>query len=93
VLITVANANEVPVKVVRISSVLSNAEPPCIDHTSYVVRSDNLAVGQIVPARTASGPGQLTLRLPGAVALSATAPDFCQGTKVTVQWLVAGENA
>jgi hypothetical protein len=92
-LITVANANEVPVKVVHISSILSKAEPPCIDHTSYVVRTDNLATGQIVPARTASGPGQLTLRLPGAVALSATAPEICQGTKITVQWLVSGENA
>lgn len=93
VLITVANANEVPIRVVHINYVLSLAEPPCIDHTSYVMRTDNLATGQIVPARTASGPGQLTLRLAGAVALSATAPDICHGTKITVQWLVTGENA
>jgi hypothetical protein len=93
VLITVANANEVPVKVVHIDSMHWIGEAPCIDQTSYVVRPDNLATGQIVPARTASGPGRLTLRLPGAVALSATAPNICQGTKVTVQWAVYGESA
>ena len=93
VLITVANANEVPVKVVNISSVTWTGEAPCIDNTSYVVRPGNLASGQIVPARTASGPGRLTLRLPGAVALAATAPNICQGTKVTVHWLVFGETA
>jgi hypothetical protein len=93
VLITVANANEVPVKVVHISTSMWTPAPPCNDLTSYVVRTGDLATGQIVPARTASGPGQLTLRLPGAVALSAAAPDNCQGTKVTVHWLVFGETA
>jgi hypothetical protein len=84
-LITVANADEVPVKFVHINSVTWKGEAPCIDNTSHVNRADELATGQIMPARTASGPGQLTLRLLRAIALSATAPTSRQGSKVTVQ--------
>jgi hypothetical protein len=92
-LITVANANEVPVTVAHINSATWKGEAPRIDNTSYANRTDEPATGQLGPARTASGPGQLTLRLPRAVTLSATTPTNCQGTKVTVQWLIAGENA
>ncbi|WP_426513551.1 hypothetical protein ACPPVO_24880 [Dactylosporangium sp. McL0621] len=93
VLITVANANEVPVRIVHINTVQWAPSPSCKDLGYYEIRTNDLATGQIVPARTASGPGQLTLRLAGAVTLSATAPDSCQGTKVTVNWTVAGETA
>jgi hypothetical protein len=93
VLITVANANEVPVKVAHIIASDWNPGPACSGLSYYKIRTDELATGQIVPARTANGLGQLTLRLPGAITLLATAPNSCQGTKITVNWAVVGENA
>ena len=92
VLITVANANEVPVKVVHVITSQWAPSPTCNDLSYYKVRTDDLATGQIVPARTAGGPGQLTLRLAGAVTLSATAPNSCEGTKISIFWTVFGES-
>jgi hypothetical protein len=93
VLITVANANEVPVKVLHVSTAQWTPSPSCRDLGYYVIRTDDLATGQVVPARTGNGPGLLTLRLAGAVTLAATAPNSCQGTQVTVHWTVLGETA
>jgi hypothetical protein len=93
VLITVANANEVPVKVTHIATIQWAASPSCNDPTYYLVRTGDVASGQTVPARTATGPAELTLRLAGAVALTATAPDSCQGTKISITWTVIGEAA
>jgi hypothetical protein len=90
VLITVANANEVPVKITG-AFPYSWLNPSCTDPTTYTVRADKLVVGQIVPARTKAGPGQATVRVPGAITLSPTAPNKCQGTDVTINWTVTGE--
>jgi hypothetical protein len=92
VLITVANPNEVPVKITS-ASAIHWLSPSCTDPTYYTIRTDKLVAGQLVPARTAAGSGQLTIRIPGAVTLSATAPDSCQGSKITIDWLVLDESA
>jgi hypothetical protein len=92
VLITVANANEVPVKIVG-ASAIRWFSPSCTDPTYYTIRTDKLVTGQIVPARTATGSGQLAVRISGAVTLSAAAPNSCQGANITIDWLVLGETA
>ncbi|WP_432835128.1 hypothetical protein [Dactylosporangium sp. CA-092794] len=93
VLLTVANANEVPVKVLGFAWTSFLASPSCTGLNNFQIANGDLANGAVVPARTGRGPGQATIRLTNAVTLSPDAPDGCQGATVTVNWSVVVQAA
>jgi len=98
VVVVVANANTATVKINTLSidtshgtagfSVDSSHTGCTLSTLSYTSQS-NGGAGWTVPAKAGSTNGTLTITLAGAIAMSATAPNACQGATFTVYLLAA----